>query len=309
MVCVSSIRGIAGNAGQTNYATSKAGVIGIVEAYAPAGRQARRDDQRGRARLHRDADDGEGAARHPRGRPAHGRALAGRAACGRGRDDRLVRAPASRASTARTSASAARACWGRERDGRPRVESARESPAYARAAVPLVPGASLLPFVPGGGEEMPALELRLSGVRVDPVALAAYARVCGFTLRDELPATYLHVLRVPAAHGADDRRRVPVRCGGPGAPVESDRGSAAWAPARCSTSSCARRRIEPHPKGRTFAWSRRPAWTGSWSGRASRRCCAAAAAAATPLRSDGGGGRGPAVERSVAGGHKVTLIL
>ena len=34
VVCVSSISGIAGNAGQTNYATSKAGVIGMVEAYA-----------------------------------------------------------------------------------------------------------------------------------------------------------------------------------------------------------------------------------------------------------------------------------
>ena len=36
VVCVSSISGIAGNAGQTNYATSKAGVIGVVDAYAPA---------------------------------------------------------------------------------------------------------------------------------------------------------------------------------------------------------------------------------------------------------------------------------
>ncbi len=34
VVCVSSISGIAGNAGQTNYATSKAGIIGIVEAYS-----------------------------------------------------------------------------------------------------------------------------------------------------------------------------------------------------------------------------------------------------------------------------------
>jgi 3-oxoacyl-[acyl-carrier protein] reductase len=33
VVCVSSISGIAGNAGQTNYSTSKAGVIGIVEAW------------------------------------------------------------------------------------------------------------------------------------------------------------------------------------------------------------------------------------------------------------------------------------
>ena len=35
IVCVSSISGIAGNAGQTNYSTSKAGVIGIVQAWAP----------------------------------------------------------------------------------------------------------------------------------------------------------------------------------------------------------------------------------------------------------------------------------
>lgn len=34
IVCVSSISGIAGNLGQTNYATSKAGVIGLVEATA-----------------------------------------------------------------------------------------------------------------------------------------------------------------------------------------------------------------------------------------------------------------------------------
>jgi 3-oxoacyl-[acyl-carrier protein] reductase len=35
IVCVSSMSGIAGNAGQTNYATSKAGVIGMVESTAP----------------------------------------------------------------------------------------------------------------------------------------------------------------------------------------------------------------------------------------------------------------------------------
>jgi 3-oxoacyl-[acyl-carrier protein] reductase len=34
VVCVSSISGIAGNAGQTNYSTSKAGIIGIVQAFA-----------------------------------------------------------------------------------------------------------------------------------------------------------------------------------------------------------------------------------------------------------------------------------
>ncbi len=42
IVCVSSMSGIGGNSGQTNYAASKAGVIGMVEAMAPelAGRGA-----------------------------------------------------------------------------------------------------------------------------------------------------------------------------------------------------------------------------------------------------------------------------
>jgi 3-oxoacyl-[acyl-carrier protein] reductase len=40
IVLVSSISGIAGNAGQTNYATSKAGVIGTVQAFAPQGPKA-----------------------------------------------------------------------------------------------------------------------------------------------------------------------------------------------------------------------------------------------------------------------------
>jgi 3-oxoacyl-[acyl-carrier protein] reductase len=35
IVCVSSMSGVAGNAGQTNYAASKAGVIGMVQAMAP----------------------------------------------------------------------------------------------------------------------------------------------------------------------------------------------------------------------------------------------------------------------------------
>jgi 3-oxoacyl-[acyl-carrier protein] reductase len=35
VICVSSISGIAGNAGQTNYATSKAGIIGMVQTWAP----------------------------------------------------------------------------------------------------------------------------------------------------------------------------------------------------------------------------------------------------------------------------------
>lgn len=68
---------------------------------------------------------------------------------------------------------------------------------YARAAAPLIPGASLLPFIPGGGGEIPEVELELAGVSADPAAVAAYAKVCGFALRDALPPTYPHVLAFP----------------------------------------------------------------------------------------------------------------
>ncbi|MFT3863176.1 MAG: MaoC/PaaZ C-terminal domain-containing protein [Solirubrobacterales bacterium] len=70
-------------------------------------------------------------------------------------------------------------------------------PLYARAAAPLVPGLSLLPFVPGGGGEIPAVRLELDGVTPDPARVAAYAKVCGFALRDHLPPTYPHVLAFP----------------------------------------------------------------------------------------------------------------
>lgn len=70
-------------------------------------------------------------------------------------------------------------------------------PLYARAAAPMIPGASLLPFVPGRGKEIPDLDLTLPGVRPEPDAVAAYAKVCGFSLRDHLPPTYAHVLAFP----------------------------------------------------------------------------------------------------------------
>ncbi len=73
----------------------------------------------------------------------------------------------------------------------------RTLPLYARAAAPMVPGASRLPFVAGGGGELPDLELALEQVQVDRDRLAAYAHVCGFSLRDALPATFPHVLAFP----------------------------------------------------------------------------------------------------------------
>jgi acyl dehydratase len=75
--------------------------------------------------------------------------------------------------------------------------SPRILPLYARATAPLIPGASLLPFVPGRGKDVPELELTLASLQPDPEEVAAYAKVCGFTLRDRLPPTYPHVLAFP----------------------------------------------------------------------------------------------------------------
>jgi acyl dehydratase len=70
-------------------------------------------------------------------------------------------------------------------------------PLFARAGAAMLPGASHLPFVGGGGRDVPDLTLRLAEVPIDPDRLAAYNRVCGFDLRDALPPTYPHILAFP----------------------------------------------------------------------------------------------------------------
>ncbi len=68
---------------------------------------------------------------------------------------------------------------------------------FARAGAALVPGASHLPFVGGGGGEIPEFALILNDVAIDRDRLAAYDRVCAFALGDTLPATYPHMLAFP----------------------------------------------------------------------------------------------------------------
>ncbi len=68
---------------------------------------------------------------------------------------------------------------------------------FARAGAAMIPGASMLPFVGGSGREIPDLTLRLTDVEVDGDRVASYDRVCGFGLRDAVPATYPHILAFP----------------------------------------------------------------------------------------------------------------
>lgn len=70
-------------------------------------------------------------------------------------------------------------------------------PLFARAALAVVPGAGKLPWVGGGGGEVPDQALTRADVTVDPDRLAAYDRVCGFDLSDTLPPTYPHMLAFP----------------------------------------------------------------------------------------------------------------
>src|SRR3712207_1108758 len=62
----------------------------------------------------------------------------------------------------------------------------------AKAALPMIPLASKLPFVAGGGGNLPERTLERT-VTTSADDVAAYARVCGFTLRDALPPTYPHI--------------------------------------------------------------------------------------------------------------------
>jgi acyl dehydratase len=125
-------------------------------------------------------------------------------------------------------------------------------PLYARAAAPLIPGASLLPFLPGGGGEIPDIELELPNVVADPDAVAAYARVCGFTLRDRLPPTYPHVLAFPLHMALMADGRFPFGAVGlvhVGNRIDQHR------PLGLGEELTIRARptpLAPHPKGRTF---------------------------------------------------------
>jgi hypothetical protein len=126
-------------------------------------------------------------------------------------------------------------------------------PLYARAAAPMIPGASLLPFVPGRGKEIPEIELELTGVRVKPEAVAAYARVCGFALRDNLPPTYPHVLAFPLHMAVMADGSFPFGAVGL---VHVENRIEQLRPIGQGEELALRVRptpLEPHPRGRTFS--------------------------------------------------------
>lgn len=127
-------------------------------------------------------------------------------------------------------------------------------PLYAKAALPMIPGASLLPFVPGGGGEIPEwLDLELTGVRAEPADVSAYAKVCGFALRDTLPPTYPHMLAFPLHMAVMSDGSFPFGAVGL---VHVENQITQRRPIAVDEELTIRVRptqLQPHPKGKTFS--------------------------------------------------------
>ena len=125
---------------------------------------------------------------------------------------------------------------------------------YAKAALPLVPLASRLPFVAGGGGAMPVDALtREFTASTDPERLAAYAKVCGFRFGDVVPPTWPHILAFDAHMAVMTDGRFPFQAIGLvhlANRIEQKR------PIRAGEELSlivAPTEPKPHPKGKTFA--------------------------------------------------------
>jgi acyl dehydratase len=120
--------------------------------------------------------------------------------------------------------------------------------AYLKAAVGALPGAGRLPFVAGGGGPLPELELEETAC-AEPDRVADYARVCGFRVRDELPATYPHVLGFPLHMRLMTDGSFPFRAVGL---VHIENRIAVRRPLRAGETLQVRVRPEEHPREGAF---------------------------------------------------------
>ncbi len=125
-------------------------------------------------------------------------------------------------------------------------------PLFARAGVAMVPGASRLPFIGGGGGDVPDQVLTRADVAVDRSRVAAYDRVCGFDVSDTLPPTYPHMLAFGMHLALMTDGRFPLPAIGL---VHIANTITAHRPIDAAEALSLRVRatpIEPHPRGRQF---------------------------------------------------------
>ena len=123
---------------------------------------------------------------------------------------------------------------------------------YAKATLPLVPGASKLPWIAGGGGDMPSLERRTE-VRPDRDHVAEYSRVCGFRLRDTLPPTFPHILAFPLHMSVMTDGRFPFA---PVGLVHLENSITVKRPIGLDEELeviVTTGKVQPHPKGQTFS--------------------------------------------------------
>lgn len=131
-----------------------------------------------------------------------------------------------------------------------------DSPPSLTALYPRAVGVPLLrklPFVGGGGRELPDTELEVRDVETDPRHLAAYNEVCGFSRDDVLPPTYPHIVAFPLAVRIMAERAFPFPLLGLvhiGNEIVQHRPIAAGEPLRVSVRA---RDLEPHDRGTQFA--------------------------------------------------------
>jgi acyl dehydratase len=169
----------------------------------------------------------------------------------------------------------------------------RVLPLYVRAAAPLLPGASRLPGIAGGGGEIPRLELTLPQVEIGHDRLLAYERVCGFADGATLPVTYPHILAFPLHMALMADGSFPFAAVGLVHVENEITQHRALRPTDRLSLAVRATALQPHPRGRTFAilTTARVGDELAWEERS------------TMLRRDGESAAGAAAEREPAEDH------
>jgi len=126
-------------------------------------------------------------------------------------------------------------------------------PLYLRAAATLVPGAGHLPGIPGGGGEIPEVELVLRDAVIEGDRLASYREVCGFAAAGPIPATFLHMPAFPLHMALMADERFPFGAVGL---VHIENEITQLRPLRTQDRVNLKVHagpLEPHPRGRAFS--------------------------------------------------------
>ena len=125
-------------------------------------------------------------------------------------------------------------------------------PTMLKAALPVLPGANLIPGVAKKGGELPDLTLHRKHVAIDPAHVAAYAGVCGFEPSQTLPFTYPHMLAFPLHMGIMTDGSFPFPAIGTVHVGNSITQHRPVSPQEKLDVSASAANLRPHPKGKVF---------------------------------------------------------